>query len=124
MDKPINVLMVEPMKEPYVKELDGSLESLQGAVGGLIQAVYPFDDNVAIVCNDEGKLMGLPPNRFLRDDRNVPYDVLCGTFFVAGLSEDNFASLTDKQIAKYSDMYSREMLVSIPKEKKPKQQER
>lgn len=118
------VLIVEPMKKPYMKEIPCGLESMQSVVGGYIQAVYPFEDNVAVVCNEEGKLMGLPPNRYLRDDRNVPYDVICGTFFVAGLSEDSFTSLTKEQAAIYSNMYSKEMLISIPKDKKPKQHER
>ena len=47
----MNVLVVEPMKKPYPKEIDGSLESMQELVGGTIQAVYPFVDQVALVCN-------------------------------------------------------------------------
>ena len=69
-------------------------------VGGYIQAVYPFDDPVALICNEEGKLLGLPMNRTLRDARGVPYDIVCGTFFLAGIAEDDFASLTDRQIEK------------------------
>jgi len=78
----MKILVVEPMKEPYAKEIQGTLEEMQAIVGGYIQAVYPFEDPVAVVCNDEGKLMGLPYNRLLRDDSGRPYDVLCGTFFV------------------------------------------
>ncbi len=112
----MKVLVVEPMKPPYVKEIDGSLESLQALVGGTIQVVYPFEDKakVCVVCNDEGKLLGLPYNRFLKDKNGDPYDVICGTFFVAGLGSEDFISLTDKQIETYSRMYSREYLVSVP----------
>ena len=43
-----------------------SLKALQQAVGGSIGASYPFaDDPVAVVYNDDGKLMGLPLNRAL-----------------------------------------------------------
>ena len=64
----ITVLIVEPEKAPYVKEISDDLESLQHEVSGYIQAVYPFDDNVAILCNEEGKLHGLPLNRALYDE--------------------------------------------------------
>ena len=98
------------------------------SIGGTIQAVYPFDDPVALVCNDEGKLLGLPWNRALTDDHGVPYDIVCGTFFVAGLKEDDFASLTEQQIEKYKDKYSNEMILSVPKQpeahKKPMKKEK
>lgn len=80
------------------------------------------------VCNDEGKLLGLPWNRALTDDHGVPYDIVCGTFFVAGLKEDDFASLTEQQIEKYKDKYSNEMILSVPKQpeahKKPMKKEK
>ena len=56
----MNVLLVAPMEPPRRVEIENSLESMQAVVGGLIQAVYPFDEPVALVCNDEGKLLGLP----------------------------------------------------------------
>ena len=64
----MKVLVVEPEKEPYVKEISSGLSSLQKEVGGFIEAVYPFEDPVAIICNEEGKLEGLPLNRALRDE--------------------------------------------------------
>ncbi len=67
-DNRMRILVVEPTKDPYVKEIDGSLASMQAIVGGFIQAVEPFDDhNVLLLCNEEAKLLGLPENRFLRD---------------------------------------------------------
>ena len=106
------------MKEPFEKEINGDLREMQDIVGGTIQAVYPFQDMAAIVCNDEGKLMGLPPNRFLRDGGGQPYDVLCGTFFVVGVGREDFVSLTDKQVKHYKSMYGREMLFPLPKKEK------
>ena len=102
------------MTPPAVQETDGSLESMQKLVGGDIQAIYPFDDPVAIVCNDEGKLLGLPMNRALTDDHGVPYDYVCGTFFMAGLAEDRFASMTEQQIKKYHKKFANEMIFSLP----------
>ena len=94
------ILVVEPMKEPYVKEIDPGLHALQAEVGGDIGATYPFSDPVALVCNDEGKLEGLPLNRMLGD-----YDVIAGTFFVVGLTQDDFCSLTPEQVKRYEALY-------------------
>ena len=58
----MKVLAVEPGKVPYETEIESGLESLQKAVGGSIEAVYPYEDPVAVICNEEGKLMGLPLN--------------------------------------------------------------
>ena len=88
------MLVVEPDKKPYVKEIPSSLESLQNEVGGDIEAVYPFEEPVAIVCNEEGKMNGLPLNRALRDDSGEIYDIVAGTFLVTGLTDDSFGSLS------------------------------
>lgn len=101
----MTVLAVFPDKAPERMELIGSLESMQKFVGGTIQAVYPFSDPVAIVCNDEGKLMGLEHNRALRDSDGNVYDILCGPFFICGLGDENFASLTEELIEKYTRLF-------------------
>jgi len=101
----ITVLIIEPEKVPYVKEISDDLESLQHEVGGYIQAVYPFDDPVAIICNEEGKLQGLPLNRALYDEDGTLYDIIAGTFIVAGLTEDSFGSLTEAQIERYTKRF-------------------
>ena len=62
----------------------------------------------------EGKLLGLPPNRVLTDEHGVPYDLVCGTFFLVGVGEERFTSLTEEQIRHYQDKYSREMAFPIP----------
>ena len=118
----MKVLVVRPMEMPEVQEIDHTLSAMQELVGGTIQrivggdieAVYPFDDPVALVCHGEGKLLGLPMNRALTDGHGVPYDIVCGTFFVAGLKEDDFASLTEQQIEKYRKKYANEMVFSVP----------
>lgn len=104
-DSTIAVLVVEPGKEPYVKEIDSGLESLQHEVGGYIEAIYPYEDPVALVCNEEGKLEGLPLNRALRDEDGDIYDVVAGTFLVVGLTDDSFGSLTVEQMQKFSDLF-------------------
>ena len=64
----LSVLKIAPGQYPQQVEIDNDLKALQQAVGGSIDAVYPFADPVAIICHDEGKLMGLPLNRALRDE--------------------------------------------------------
>ena len=90
----MTVLVVEPRKEPYVKESDPDLHSLQAEVGGDIGATYPYSAPVALVCNDEGKLIGLDLNRGLRDEDGEIYDIVAGTFLVVGLGEEDFSSLS------------------------------
>ena len=110
----LTVLVVEPMKEPYVKEIAPGLRSLQAEVGGSIAASYPFDDPVGLVLNDEGKLIGLDLNRSLRDDRGDIYDIVAGTFLVVGLGSENFASLPPEMIQKYTEHFKRpELFASI-----------
>ncbi|MBO4563636.1 MAG: DUF3846 domain-containing protein [Clostridia bacterium] len=101
----MRVLVVEPYKEPYEKEIDPGLESLQHEVGGDIEVVYPFDDPVAVICNEEGKLEGLTLNRSLRDGDGEIYDVLCGTFLVVGLGEENFDGLSKEQMDKFKERF-------------------
>ena len=68
----MKILVIEPMKEPYVKEIDGKLETMQSIVGGLIQAIYPFDHpETALICNEEGKLTKLRLNRALFDKYGI-----------------------------------------------------
>ena len=110
----MTVLVVEPMKEPYVKEIDPGLHSLQAEVGGDIGAAYPFRDPVALVCNDEGKLIGLDLNRGLRDENGELYDIMAGTFLVVGLGEEDFASLSPELAQKYMEHFRQpEQFISL-----------
>lgn len=101
----MNVLLIEPLKEPRPIQIESGLESLQQAVGGDIQAVYPFEDPVAIIVNDEGKNIGLPPNRVLRDENGRIYDILPGNALIVGLGEENFTDLSPELMNKYSEYF-------------------
>ena len=96
----MDVLVVEPGYAPYEKSING-LDEMQATVGGLIQAIYPYEEQVAIVCNEEGLLHGLEFNR------SVPggYGGVVGTFFICGLGEEDFCSLTSEQMEKYRKEY-------------------
>lgn len=104
-EKTIKVLMVEPHQEPRMTEIGNDLDALQKAVSigadeqGLIELVY-LEDNVSILCNEEGKLIGLEPNRRLGND------ILCGVFYVVADDEEgNLASLTEEQQERYAQMF-------------------
>ena len=112
----MKVVAVEPQKKPVVREIDAGLEAMQKIVGGSIEAVYPFEEPVALICNDEGKLLGLPLNRALRDDEGNVYDIISGTFFVCAAppDSDHFAGLTDQQVKMYMKRFSMpEMFLSV-----------
>lgn len=101
----ITVLVVEHKKIPYTKEIDNALESLQREVGGYIQAIYPYEKPVAIVCTDCAKLEGMPLNRVLRDENGEVYDIIAWTFLIVGLTEEDFGSLSEEYIKKFSELF-------------------
>lgn len=106
----IKVLIVEPEKAPRLAYIKNELEAMQDVVGGLIQPVKPveFKDDAVIVCNEEGKLLGLQPNVYLCYENGAPYDYVCGTFFIcrAPADSEDFESLTDEQINDYFWKYA------------------
>ena len=101
----MTVLYVKPGEKPKHIEIENDLEALQRAVGGYIEAVYPYEDPVALIVNEEGKLNGLPLNRALRDEDNDIYDIVAGPFLVVGLGESNFTSLTPALMGKYKKLF-------------------
>lgn len=102
---PLSVLKIAPGQYPQQVEIDNDLKALQQAVGGSIGASYPFEDPVAIVYNDDAKLMGLPLNRALWDEDGLMYDVVAGTFLVVGLGEEDFVSLSPELAQKYEEHF-------------------
>jgi hypothetical protein len=98
----IDVVIVEPLKQPYHAKTEDGLTPLQQHVNGYIEIISPFeDDKVCLICNEEGKIRGLPLNR------EVNGDVIAGTFIIAGLGDDgDIASLDDKQINMYKENFN------------------
>lgn len=123
----ITVLLVEPNKHPKVIEAKTGLEDLQALVGGYIEVTYPYEDNVGLIMNEEGKLDGLPLNRAVRDENGEVQDIIAGSFLVVSLTEDSFGSLTQNQIEKFEEMFHQPevfvkmgrsiMTIPIPEEK-------
>lgn len=110
----MHVIVVEPEKPPCIKEIPAGLASLQQEVGGYIQALYPWVEPCAILCDEEAKLKGSPLNRALRDEDGDIYDIIAGTFLIVGLGEENFSSLDDAHIERFKEMFAvPEMFVRI-----------
>ena len=108
----IKVLKVAPFLPPKVIVLENNLTALQNAVSigadyrGLIE-VIDLDEKACIICNEEGKMIGLEPNRRLGDD------IFCGVFYVAGQNKNgNFVSLNDSQITRYSQIFANIDIIS------------
>ena len=104
----MQVVVVEPKKKPMVRDISPDLESMQKIVGGPIQAIYPFEEPVALICNEEGKLLNLPLNRALRDEEGTVYDIISGTFFLCAAppDSDRFESLSDQQVKTYMEYFA------------------
>ena len=103
--KRLDVLLVEPGQYARMTTIDAGLKSLQKTVGGDIEAAYFFDDPVALVCQEEGKINGSELNRAVRDADGEILDIIAGKFFICGLGEEDFASLPEGLKKKYEDMF-------------------
>lgn len=102
----MKIMVVEPEKAPYEREISDDLHEMQEVVGGLIEPIYFEPKNDALVfCNEEFLLNGSEPNRMVGDV------LVHGTFFVVGNRENEYGeeescSLTDEQIFRYSEEFA------------------
>ena len=106
----MTILLISPGQPPQKTTIDGTLDAMQCTVGGPIQTVYPFEEPVALICHEEGKLLPLPLNRALRSpDTGEIYDIIAGDFFLCAAppDEDTFRSLTEEQVRHYQERFAR-----------------
>ena len=102
----IRVVYCEPGRLARTVEIGTELVDLQRAVGGgLIEPYYPFEEPVCIVCNDEGKFNGMRPNRAVRNEDGRIEDIIFGPFFICDCSTENFGSLSEEQLKRYSEQF-------------------
>ena len=99
MKEDLRILMVEPQKAPYEASVPHELTAMQQTVGGLIEVVRNGDGTL-LVCNEEGKLLGMEGNR------RIPGDVLAGPFFVVGDAGETFRSLTEEELERYRERFA------------------
>ena len=108
IENKLRCLLVEPYKLPEVIEINNTLEAKQNIVGGYIECAYlPNDEEVVIICNEEGKINGLQLNR------DIGHDIIAGPFLIVGDDYDNgdFKSLTEEQIMKYKIRFGKNSIL-------------
>ena len=102
----VTLLVVPPMRSPYTMEIGAGLEDFQREVGGHIQVDYLYDDkDVVLICNENGKNKGLTPNRAIYGEDGKVTDIIAGTFVLTSFDGENFVSLSQDQIEKYSKKF-------------------
>jgi hypothetical protein len=84
----IKAIIKKPGESCRIKEISNTLKSFQRIVGGRIQVV-PWFDNMAIICNEEGKVNNLPFNI------RINGDIICGTVIIAGIEGEIFTDLPE-----------------------------
>ena len=100
--KMIRVVMVRPGEIAEITEIGTGLENLQAAVDGMIEPYYGLDDSdYCIVCNDEGKINGMRPNRAIYGEENEVRDIIFGPFLICGTRGPELASLSEEQLGRY-----------------------
>lgn len=102
----VTVVIVEPNKKPYQKEISNSLEAMQEIVGGWIENVFiersKRGARISLIVNEEGKMTGLPFNRKIAN-----FDVLVGTFFITKHnSKGDTVSLSDEEAKRFVKLFS------------------
>lgn len=107
MNEKINVLLIEPSKYPKQIEIEDTLEAMQETVGGYIEEYLPFDDEVAIICNEEGKMTGAELNRAIYSDDKEILDIIAGKFFIAyaPIESEKLLSMPKDLMKKYEDKF-------------------
>lgn len=106
----MKILIVEPGRHPKKKEIPHTLRDMQETVGGYIQAIYPWDDPVALVCDEEALFKDSEWNRYICEGVAIK-----GTFFICGLGEEDFADLPDDLMEKYKKLlHTPQMFIPTP----------
>lgn len=107
-EETLRVLLVRPQEEACIVEMPNTLEAMQKMVGGYIEEIMPFPDEVALICNEEGKCSGLSLNRaiYYQDSEEI-MDIIAGDFFVvfAPYDAEDFQTLPDNLMSKYYNLF-------------------
>lgn len=104
----MRIVYIEAGRRPEARTIKKSLKELQKMVGGHIETIHPFNDTAVIVCNEEGKIKGLPLNRgLIHPETEELYEIIAGNFFIcdAPPDSDDFESLSDEQVEMYMETF-------------------
>lgn len=99
----IKGLIIETNEQPEIIDFEPELDVMRELVAGDIQEVYPFDDSVVLICNENGKNYNLPKNRHIKEINDTIY----GAFLIIGDDGgEDYISLTNEQISYYKNLFS------------------
>lgn len=87
----IQVIMCPADREPYVTNIENTLENMQRIVGGYIEAVDLIGSDI-LICNEEGRLMSLP------ECKSSPIDDICGDAFIVGMDGVEFTDVSNHRL--------------------------
>lgn len=104
-EEKIRILLIKPESAPHLVQIENKLQNLQKLVEGYIEVLYPYSEPVALICNEEGKVNGLPLNRAVRNSDGEMIDIIAGNFLIVGIDDCDFCSLTAEQTARYAMLY-------------------
>lgn len=107
MQRKLKCLYVKENCLPEEVEIPNNLKSKQDKVDGLIEYVRLLeDDDIVLICNEEGKNNGMGPNR------DVGYDIIYGPFLIVGECADDGEdrSLTEEQISRYKEYFGKDSI--------------
>ena len=103
----LRIIVCRVDERAEVIEIEDSLKAMQEVVGGLIQEYMPFEDEVALIVNEEGKMMGLPLNRGICNEKGRLQDIVAGDFFIcyAPIESERFLSMPPDLEKKYKELF-------------------
>lgn len=106
----MKILILEPNRYPREADIPHTLEAMQETVGGYIQALYPWEERAALVCDDEGQLKRKPFNRVIGNA-----GVIVGTCFICGIDEEDFSDLPADLMERFMQKFHfPQMLIRTP----------
>lgn len=96
----MKVLVFYPLSIPLLSDINNEIEELYSIINcDLIEHVYPFKDNVVLICDDCGMISGKQiPNR------KVGSNIIFGPFILCGYKDEDYCSLNEDQINKYKEL--------------------
>ena len=112
----IEILLVKYMEKPKRITIEDTLENLQKLVGGNIEAYGPYKDDIRLICNEEGKINGLPLNRAIYDEEtHEMIEIIAGDFFIvyAPQNSDSFTSLPEELMDKYYSLFLTPEIITV-----------
>ena len=90
----MKILYKKPGEAPEIREVENDLKPLQDLVGGYIETVKVGD--VVIICNEEGKVKGLPINFLV--NANGYIDAIVGPAIFCRSNKWDFTDIRDEDV--------------------------